>query len=305
VQREQAVGQRGVVLQHARRRADHAVARGAAEASVDDVEVQQQVGGPRGGGDPLRPVERGPALRERDDRQPVPGRDHLVVARGLRALGARGQQRGLHAGPAHGIGRVDGELQRGGAVLERAAVGDREQLRGPGAVLGAQHVAELGGGPGVGLALDAVGVGVERGREAALGRGEVAEEERGRLVGHAQGERRTGDPVQVRVGPQQQRVVVEHLLEVRHHPMRVDAVAGETTRELVVHAAAGHAVAGQLDHLQRGGRARALVVAEQELEHHRRRELRCAAEPAVLIVEPAAQLVERGVETGGVDGGGG
>ena len=140
-----------------------------------------------------------PALRERDDRQPVPRRDHLVVARGLRTLGARGQQRGLHAAPAHGIGRVDRELQRGGAVLERAAVGDREQLRGPGAVLGAQHVAELGGGPGVGLALDAVGVGVERGREAALGGDQVAEQEPGRLVGHAQGERRAGDPVQVRV----------------------------------------------------------------------------------------------------------
>ena len=47
------------------------------------------------------------------------------------------------------------------------------------------------------------------------------------------------------------------------------------------------------------------MVAEQELEDHRRRELRCAAEAAVLIVELAPQCVEGGVETGGVDGGGG
>ena len=151
-------------------------------------------------------------------------------------------------------------------MLERAAGGDREQLRGPGAVLGAQHVAELRGGPGVGLALDAVGVGVERGGETALGGDQVAEQERGRLVGHAQGERRAADPVQVRVAAEQQRVVVEHLLEVRHHPARVDAVAGEPARELVVHPAAGHPLAGQLGHLQRGGRARALVVAQQELQ---------------------------------------
>ena len=68
MQREQAVGQRGVVLEHARRRADHAVAGGAAEPSPDDMQVQQQVGGARGGGHPPGPVERRPALRERDDR---------------------------------------------------------------------------------------------------------------------------------------------------------------------------------------------------------------------------------------------
>ena len=261
VQREQAVGQRGVVVEHTRRGADHAVARGAAQPSVDEMALQQQVGRTGGGGHPGGPVERSPAFGERDDRQAVPRGDHLVVAGGLRAGGAGGQERGPHPFPARGVVGVGGELQRRRPVLERARRGDREELRRPGPVLGAEDLGELRGRPGVGLALHAVGVGVERRGEAALGGAEVAQQERGGLVGHAQGKRRAGDPVQMRVDPEQQGVVVEHLLEVRHHPPRVDAVARETARELVVHPAAGHALRGGGDHAQGGGRAGAFVVA--------------------------------------------
>ena len=44
--------------------------------------------------------------------------------------------------------------------------------------------------------------------------------------------------VQVRAG--EQRVVVEHLLEVRDGPGRVDGVAGEAAADLVVDPAGGH-----------------------------------------------------------------
>ena len=49
----------------------------------------------------------------------------------------------------------------------------------------------------------------------------------------------------MRVDPQQQRVVVQHLLEMRYHPSIVDAVAGEPAGELVIHSAAGHRRAGR------------------------------------------------------------
>ena len=73
------------------------------------------------------------------------------------------------------------------------------------------------------------------------------------------------------------------------HPAGVHAVAGEATGELVVHPAAVHGGEGLHGHPARGGVAGALVVAEQELQDHRRRELRRAAEPAAGGVERLRQ----------------
>jgi hypothetical protein len=44
----------------------------------------------------------------------------------------------------------------------------------------------------------------------------------------------------VQVGTREQRVVVEHLLEVRDGPLRIDAVAGEAAADLIEDPAAGH-----------------------------------------------------------------
>ena len=46
--------------------------------------------------------------------------------------------------------------------------------------------------------------------------------------------------VAVHVVPQQLRVVVNHLLEVRHHPALVHAIAMEAAGELIVDAAVRH-----------------------------------------------------------------
>src|SRR5215213_10512567 len=75
----------------------------------------------------------------------------------------------------------------------------------------------------------------------------------------------------------QQRVVVEHLLEVRDDPGGVDGVAREATAELVVDATAGH----RTQRAQRGGR---IVTRQQQLDRGRLRELRCPAEAAVDVV---------------------
>ncbi len=181
-------------------------------------------------------------------------------------------------------------------MLERALLGDAEQPGRPGPVVGTEHLDELGGGPGVELPLDPVGVGVEGGGEPALGGAELGEQEVGRLPRDALAERVPGLPPPAGVDAEQLRVVVEHLLEVRHHPAPVDRVAREAARELVVEASAGHRGhrrRGEV-HGLRGPGARA--VPEQELQHHRRRELRRAAETAVAGVELPRQRADRAGE---------
>ena len=121
--------------------------------------------------------------------------------------------------------------------------GDPKQVGRPGAVARPSTSVSCAGVHDVGQALDAVGVGVQRGREPAVRGAEVAQQERGRLVGDPPRQRVAGQPPQLRVDPQQQRVVVEHLLEVRHGPRRVHRVPGEPAGQLVVHAAAGHPLA--------------------------------------------------------------
>ena len=137
-------------------------------------------------------------------------------------------------------------------MLERAGRGDLEDLRRPGAVLGAEHLGELVGRPDVELALDALAVGVERRGEATLGGAQLAQQEVGGLA---------GDPLAQRSAPpgvdaQQLGVVVEHLLEVRDHPAPVDRVAREAAAELVVDPAARHRLAGRVEHRVRGARRR-------------------------------------------------
>ena len=87
--------------------------------------------------------------------------------------------------------------------------------------------------------------------------------------------------VRVKVELRELRVVVEHLLEMRHEPFGVHGVASETAAKLVVDAAGGHAFAGVQNHL------RGLVVvepfraAQQKRRNARLRKFRRAAEAAM------------------------
>ena len=86
----------------------------------------------------------------------------------------------------------------------------------------------------------------------------------------------------------EQRVVVEHLLEVRHEPALVHRVAVEAAADEVVHSAGGHRV-------ERRHRQLGLASAQQQLERRGRRELRRArAEPAPLRVVQLAEPPHRG-----------
>ena len=78
----------------------------------------------------------------------------------------------------------------------------------------AQRVAQLVDRPHVELALDALGVGVQRAGEAAVGHAQLAQRPVERLLAQCGADRVAGELEAVQVGPGEQRVVVEHLLEV-------------------------------------------------------------------------------------------
>ena len=105
--------------------------------------------------------------------------------------------------------------------------------------------------------------------------------------------RLAGDEPPVQVRAREQRLVVQHLLEVGHEPVRVDRVAVEAAADLVVHAAGRHRVERDRDHLERLGCGVARGHVEEEVERHRLRELGGAAEAAEALVELAAQPVDR------------
>jgi hypothetical protein len=185
----------------------------------------------------------------------------------------------------------------------------------PGSTPGPEHRLDLGGLPDVeetllrapvgARAVGAEAVGVEAREEASLGSAQLALEELDRLLDRP-AELRVG-PAVLAVGlgvdPQQLALVIEHLLEVGDQPARVGAVAVETAAELVVDAAAGHAVQRQAHVLE--GVARVGVKSarqQQRLQVGRCGELGGAPEAAVAPVglrhQRARQLPER-LETAG------
>ena len=258
------------------------------------------------------PAEHAAGVGEGLQRHAVPGGEGLVVARGLRPPLARGEQRRAHGlEPRRRLGRVDagrlggllhardhGEHRR---ALEVAPVGDAPARCRERAVGG---VGEDGGDllrrPDEGQPLVPLRVGVLRRGQAALGQQQLAlqvAERRLHDVAVARVARRHVAG-QVRAG--QERVVVEHLLEVRHEPDAVDGVAVEAPAELVVDAAVGHAVERDQGHLRRPRAGPPVPHAEQRREQRRRRELGRAAEAALLVVEDPLEVAEAGLdEVGG------
>ena len=97
----------------------------------------------------------------------------------------------------------------------------------------------------------------------------------------------------------QLRVVVEHLLEMRHQPFGIHRVAGEAAAELVVNTARGHAVAGVQHHANSVFVVEAPGVAQQELRLAGLRELGRAAEPAVPRVVSVLEEDPRVAHDGG------
>ena len=165
--------------------------------------------------------------------------------------------------------------------------------------LGADNLLDLVWRPGVGEALDALGVRVFRRGEAALGQAQHSHEVVERLLDDAAIALLPLDRPRVQVDGCEQRVVVEHLLEVRHEPDRVDGVAVEAAAELVVDAAGSHPVERDARHAECVLGLGACVEAKEQFERRRGRELGRAAEAAVDRVELRAERRERASKEAG------
>ena len=265
-------------------------------ASVGAAELANEEGGRFGrGGDPVGAAEQPAGLAQRRHPERVPFRQHLVVEPGTGTRGAAGEQT-----LAGGLDRRRSdevppgvETVRDRAALEVAVGRDAVEVEG-GVGVDTEHGAHLVDGPGVEQPLVAVPVGARRVR--VLGAGDAAAR-LPQVTQHVldglgddlapawllQRRRRVG------VHPHEQRLVVEHLLEVRHEPLPVDGVAGEPAADVVVHPAGRHRVEGDGDHLARRLVPRAEVPEQEQVEAHRRRELRGRAEAAPFAVERAAE----------------
>ncbi len=172
-------------------------------------------------------------------------------------------------------------------------------------ILGAEHVFDLGERPDVELPLLALRIGVERRRERALRGGHLAGKPRDRLGGALAEQRHAGHRVRHREQFQELRVVVEHLLEVRHEPALVDRVARKAAAEVIVDPALADALERQ-QHAREKRRRRgarlallarcALARAPQQLEQRALRKLRRAAQAAMRGVDRARDAVRHLVE---------
>src|SRR6185437_15326742 len=106
----------------------------------------------------------------------------------------------------------------------------------------AEEAIDLGFVPDVELALLVLAVGVEAAAEAAFRRQHLAHQPVDRL-GDALGiKRASGVLPDERHQRDELGVVVEHLLEMRRQPARVDSVAGEAAARMLVDGALAHAV---------------------------------------------------------------
>ena len=214
-------------------------------------------------------LEHGAGLGQRRDHQRVPRGQALVVEAGPDAGRAGLEQPGADLGQR--LGHRTASLEHDRAMLEAAAA---PKYATASSYSSPEHRAQLVVGPHVELALDALGVGVERGVEATFGAAHLAQRPVERLAAHLAQPLLARDLPAVQVGARQQRVVVEHLLEVGDGPGGVDRVAREAAADLVVDPAGRHRA-------QRPERHLALAAREQELDRRGRRELRRAAEAAV------------------------
>jgi hypothetical protein len=145
---------------------------------------------------------------------------------------------------------------------------------------GDERLGDLVDAPGDVRALDAASVSVEGRREAI-----VDAKIRGHEVKGVQGDVTPLGVVRepsgrLKVHPGEQRLVAEHLFEVRHVPLIVDAVTREATSKVVVETTSRHCVQGT------GHRVNGLLVVELEQRAHvaRSGKLRRTTESAVLIV---------------------
>ncbi len=218
---------------------------------------------------PRRLAEHDAGVDQRRDHQAVPVGQNLVVEAGPHAAGAGFEQRrpqrrqprlvGLAA--RHVLEPVEYRV-----TFEIAFIADIVVTGEELAVVGAEPVDNLALAPDVELAFLTLQVGIERCREGAFRRGHLARQPSHRLA-RARGEqRRAGTLESQRQQLEQLRIVVEHLLEVRHQPALVDRIAREAAAEMIVDAALAHALKRMLHRFEEPDVAAAHAGAPQHFQ---------------------------------------
>ena len=133
-------------------------------------------------------------------------------------------------------------------------------LAEPRSVLRPQHLLDLGLAPDVELALLALAVGIERGREPATLGDHLPLQPGDGLLDARLVQLAARLPIDLRHQVDEQGVVVEHLLEVRHQPALVHRVAREAAAQVVVDAALADVGERRVHRLQ----GRRMAVADGE-----------------------------------------
>ena len=264
-----------------------------------------------GRGEIVGPVEDARGLGERRDHQPVPRGQHLVVAPGFDPFFAHAEQRlpGFGDEPGHVIdvaaeqfGQLC-EFERGVqdvAPFEIAFVGHvvvaAEHLAG---VL-AQQAHHLVAFPDEEFSLPTFGIRVLGRVEPALWALHFAHDVVQHVFRDVAEEILAAGLIRFEIQPRQQRVVVQHLLEVRHEPARVDRIAVEPAAQMVVHAALRHLAQRKGGHVQIAPPAGGVRRAQEQGEHERVGKFWSLADAAVFGVVVPGQRVRGGFQSRGV-----
>ena len=293
VQRQGGAAHIGVVVER-RRMARLPGAPAVAQAILHRHVLAHEIGRADRGVDPVRAREGCAGEGDRGDREAVPVGEHLVVEAGANPLRPRRQQHGAILGELffgcvveafHPIEPVQDRF-----ALPVAALADVvDRLEQPGAV--AEGVVDLALGPDIELAFLAFAVGIEAAGESAVRRRHLAQHP-GDGFGDTRGvERRFGVLPDQGEQVDELRVVVKHLLEMRHQPDLVHRVARETAAQVIVDAALAHIVERHANGVAEAVLAGALPGAPELLENLRLREFRGAADAAAERVDILGEAV--------------
>ncbi len=186
-------------------------------------------------------------------------------------------------------------------MLEIPAVRDPVPLLGPAAGVGSEHPRQLVGFPHEERSLLPLAIRILSAGEASFGCHHFAQHPLATLAGNACEAFLSRNQVGLEVRGNQERVVVQHLLEVRDQPALVRAVAVKTAPELVVDTPAGHLVQGKRHLVQRILGTGPQVMTQHDAQVPRVWKFGRLAEPTPHDVVVLAQHLEGVVQATRVD----
>ena len=304
-QRQNRVDEKGVVVEVGGEAGAPVLVGGTQAAVLPQVFPEEVERAPRGFHE-ARLRQDAPRHRHPLDHERVPRGQHLVVAPRPDALRPDREQGG--AGTLedpldfrHARVEAPGKffefrehVQMPVPAFEVGGTVETEARREHRVVFLAEQTTYLLGFPDVELALLAFGVGVQGGVVAPLGRLHLPHRPLAGLRRHLAEQILAGGLPGLGAEDEEGAVVVEHLLEVRDHPLLVHGVAAEASPEVVVDAPEAHLAQRVRRHRQgeivpaRGARGGG-EGPHQGFDVRRMRELRRRSEPPVLGVEGARE----------------